>query len=128
MNTIASTLNMTQRTNRNLNVAMHSEAFASAKYKRYAAFSRSNQHEAYAKLLTEMADDCRTENFADELKLSGVVGDDAANLKDVLQDLEYHIERYRQYAAEADKDGDHSASSLFSSVMQKDEQAERTLQ
>lgn len=31
---------MTKRTDRNLNVAMHSEAFASAKYKRYAAFSR----------------------------------------------------------------------------------------
>ena len=108
---------------------MHSEAFASAKYKRYAAFSRSNEHEEYAKLLTDMADDCRIENFAHELKLSGMVrDDDVANLKDVLRDLQYHVERYRQFASEAKNDGDQSASLLFSSVMQKDESLVKELQ
>lgn len=119
---------MTQQTHRNLNVAMHAEAFASAKYKRYAAFSRSHEHAASAKLLTEMADNCRVDNFAEELKLSGMAGDNVTNLKDVLQDLQYHVERYRQFAAAANKDGDQSASRLFSSVMQKDESLVRELQ
>ncbi len=119
---------MTQRTQRNLNVAMHAEAFASAKYKRFAAFSRSNEDAVYAKLLTEMADDSRIDNFAKELKLSGMIRDDVTNLKDVLQDLQYHVERYRQFAVEAKNDGDESASFLFSSVMQKDGNLVRELQ
>ncbi len=107
---------------------MHSEAFASAKYKRYAAFSRSNNNEAFAKVLAELADESRTDNFAEELKLSGIVGGDLANLKDVLQDLQYHVERYHQFAVEAKNDGDESAFRLFSSVMQKDENVVRELQ
>ena len=51
-----------------------------------------------------------------------------ANLKDVLQDLQYHVERYRQFAVEAKNDGDESASQLFSSVMQKDENVVKELQ
>ncbi len=107
---------------------MHSEAFASAKYKRYAAFSRSNENKAFARLLAELADDSRIDNFAEELKLSGIVGGDLANLKDVLQDMQYHVERYRQFAVEAKNDGDESASLLFSSVMQKDENLVREVQ
>jgi rubrerythrin len=33
---------MTLRTQRNLDLAMHGEAFAAAKYKRFAAFARSS--------------------------------------------------------------------------------------
>ena len=50
---------MTLRTQRNLDIAMHGEAFAAAKYKRFAAFARSNENKGLANLLTEVADESR---------------------------------------------------------------------
>lgn len=57
-----------------------------------------------------------------------MAGDDMSNLRDVLQDIQYHIERYRQFAVEARNDGDESASMLFSSVMHKDESLVKELE
>ena len=55
---------MTLRTQRNLDVAMHGEAFAAAKYKRFAAFARTNGNYQLAELFNQIADDNRIDHFA----------------------------------------------------------------
>lgn len=104
---------MTLRTQRNLDVAMHGEAFAAAKYKRFAAFARRNDNNTLADLLTEIADESRIGHFASELQLAGLISDDLSNLQDVRRDKLYHIERYTQLAKEAEQDGDLNAAAPF---------------
>ena len=111
---------MTLRTQRNLDIAMHGEAFAAAKYKRFAAFARSNENKGLANLLTEVADESRIGHFAKEVQLAGLISDDFANLRDVIRDKQYHIERYAQFAAEAEQDGDLNAARLFKGLVADD--------
>jgi rubrerythrin len=111
---------MTLRTQRNLDVAMHGEAFAAAKYKRFAAFARTNENSGLANLLTEVADESRIGHFAKEVQLAGLISDDIANLQDVVRDKRYHIERYTQFAAEAEQDGDLNAARLFKGLVADD--------
>ncbi len=113
---------MTLRTQRNLDVAMHGEAFAAAKYKRFAAFARTNEDNGLAKLLTEVADESRIGHFAKEVQLAGLISDDIANLQDVVRDKRYHIERYLQFAAEAEQDGDLNAARLFKGLVADDKE------
>lgn len=113
---------MTHRTQRNLDVAMHGEAFAAAKYKRFAAFARANDNDRFADLLNQLADESRTGHFAREVQLAGLISDDIANLRDVVRDKQYSIERYTQFAAEAEQDGDTTAARLFKSVANDDEE------
>jgi rubrerythrin len=104
---------MTLRTQHNLSVGMHGEAFASAKYKRFAAFARVRQNSKFAALLTDAADESRIGHFARELELTGLISDDIANLHDVIRDTLYDTERYHQFAQEAAQDGDGNAAALF---------------
>lgn len=118
---------MTQTTQRNLDVAMHGEAFAAAKYKRFAAFARRNENNILADLLTEIADESRIGHFASELQLAGLISDDLSNLEDVRRDKLYHIERYTQFAKEAEQDGDLNAAALFKALATDDEQQVRDI-
>ena len=113
---------MTLRTQRNLDVAMHGEAFGAAKYKRFAAFARNSGDATLADLLTEVADEGRITNFARELRLADLISDNLTNLRDALRDKLYHIERYTQFAKEAEQDGDANAASVFESLASKDKQ------
>lgn len=99
---------------------MHGEAFASAKYKRFAAFARSRDDNSLALLLTKAADECRIENFAKEMQVAGLLSDDLENLQDVIRDKLYHAERYRQFAQEAKQDGDSGAAELFKQLASDD--------
>lgn len=99
---------------------MHGEAFASAKYKRFAAFARSRDDNTLAVLLTKAADECRIEHFAREMEVAGLLSDDLDNLQDVIRDKLYHAERYRQFAQEAKQDGDAGAAELFKQLASDD--------
>jgi rubrerythrin len=99
---------------------MHGEAFAAAKYKRFAAFARTNENNGLANLLNEVADESRIGHFAKEVQLAGLISDDIANLRDVVRDKRYHIERYTQFAAEAEQDGDVNAARLFQRLVADD--------
>ena len=99
---------------------MHGEAFASAKYKRFAAFARSRDDNSLAVLLTKAADECRIENFAKEMEVAGLLSDDLDNLRDVVRDKLYHAERYRQFAQEAKQDGDAGVAELFKQLASDD--------
>ena len=112
---------MTLRTQRNLDVAMHGEAFVAAKYKRFAAFARTRGNADCAELLNSLADESRIGHFADEFRLAGLLSEDAQNLQDALRDKLYHVERYRQFAEEAKQDGDERAAKLFETLMKDDQ-------
>src|SRR3954452_3126903 len=64
---------MTLRTKRNLDIAMHGEAFAAAKYKRFAALARTRGIADHAELLSDLADESRIGHFADEFRLAGLL-------------------------------------------------------
>ncbi len=119
---------MTKRTQNNLSVGMHEEAFASAKYKRFAAFARARQNGKLATLLTKVADESRIGHFAQEMDVAGLLSDDTGNLQDVIRDKLYHTERYRQFAEEADQDGDANAAVLFRGLAVDDEAQVRELE
>lgn len=119
---------MTLRTQRNLDVAMHGEAFAAAKYKRFAAFARTNGNDQLAELFNQIADDNRIDHFANEIQMAGLISDDISNLQDVIRDKLYHVERYKQFAEEADKDGDSNAASLFKALQADAERHVRELE
>lgn len=112
---------MTRRTQSNLDVAMHSEDFTAVKYKRFAAFARTRGHADWAELLNRVADESRIGHFAEEIQLAGLVTEDLGNLQDVLRNKRYHVERYRQFAKEAEQDGDLRAAALFQSLANDDE-------
>ena len=99
---------------------MHGEAFASAKYKRFAAFARSRNDNALAVLLTKAADECRIDHFAREMAAAGLLSDDRGNLEDVIRDKRNHVERYRKFAKEAEQDGDISTAELFGKLATED--------
>jgi rubrerythrin len=119
---------MTLRTQRNLSVGMHGEAFASAKYKRFAAFARTRGNSKLAALLTEAADESRIGHFAREMQVAGLISDDLGNLQDVIRDKLYHTERYRQFAQEAEQDGDADVAALFRGLASDDEGHVRELE
>jgi len=112
---------MTLRTRRNLDVGMHGEAFASAKYKRFAAFARTRGNNELAHSLTQAADESRIGCFAREIELAGLISDDLANVHDVIRDKQYDTERYRQFAKEAEQDGDINVAGLFKGLASDDE-------
>jgi rubrerythrin len=119
---------MTKRTKDNLSIGMHGEAFASAKYKRFAAFARSKQNNKLAVLFTEAADESRIGHFAREMEVAGLLSDDLGNLEDVIRDKLYHTERYTQFAQEAEQDGDADAAALFRGLASDDEGHVRELE
>lgn len=119
---------MTTRTQRNLSIGMHAEAFASAKYKRFAAFARTRQNPKLAALLTEAADESRIGHFARELEMEGLISDDLGNLQDAIRDTLYDAERYKQFAQEAAQDRDGNAAALFQALATDGEHRVTTLE
>lgn len=119
---------MTLRTRRNLDVAMRGEAFAAAKYRRFAAFARTRGNDPLGDLLAQIADDNRMNHFAREIQLAGSIADDASNLQDVIREKLCHIERYRQFAEDAERDGDLNAAFLFRTIIVDDQRHLRELE
>jgi len=114
---------MTLRTKNNLTIAMHGEAFSSAKYRRFAAFARTRNNDKIADLMNSAADESRIAHFAREIEVAGLISDDRSNLQDVIRDKLYHTERYRQFAQEAEQDGDVDAAKVFRRLATDDESA-----
>lgn len=73
-----------QETLRNLNTAMHGEAYAAFKYRAYAEAARKRGNEALARLFEESANVEANEHFAREADASGLASFDARNLSDAM--------------------------------------------
>ena len=108
---------MNQQTHDNLLTAMHGEAFAYAKYMLYAQHARASGHPHLADLFEQTAHTELLEHFAEEAQLAGLVGSDAANLRDAIGGESYEIETmYREFAEQAAVAGEEAAAVRFNEV------------
>jgi rubrerythrin len=105
------------QTKKNLEAAMHGEAFANLKYQRYAEVARTSGNEELAKLFEQSANVEANEHFArqaDALKLDGT---NAANLADAMAGEKYeNLTMYQDFAKQADKDGDAKIAAMFRQI------------
>ena len=77
------------QTKKNLEAAMHGEAYANLKYLAYAEFARKNGHPDVAKIFDEAANVEANEHFAREADALGLVKSDDANLADAAAGEQY---------------------------------------
>ncbi len=106
-----------QKTLANLSTAMHGEAFAYVKYLLYAEHARKNGNKELADLFEKTANTERFEHFAEEAQLSGLVGNDADNLKDAINGESYEIDTmYLEFAQKARAAGDKAPASRFEEI------------
>lgn len=105
------------QTRENLSAAMHGEAFANLKYRRYAEVARENGDEALAKLFEESANVEANEHFAREADALKLDGTDAANLLDAMAGEKYENQTmYVTFADQAEKAGDVKTAALFRQI------------
>lgn len=98
----------------NLSTAMHREAFARAKYLLFAQHAQQEETSELASLFTSIANTGKSEHFAEQARMAGTVGSDVDNLKNSIADESYTAElMYPNFAAAADRLGDHEAALRF---------------
>ena len=102
----------------NLRTAMQGEAFAHAKYLRYADEARRSGNTAVAQLFTNNANVELDEHFAALATLAGLVSPDTnANLSDAINGEQHEADvMYPDYARQADQAGNPQAASLFREI------------
>lgn len=105
------------QTRENLLAAMHGEAFANLKYRRFAEVARESGNESLARLFEESANVEANEHFdreADALKLDGTNG---ANLLDAMAGEKYENKTmYITFADQAEKAGDVKTAAMFRQI------------
>ena len=104
-------------TQRNLIAAMHGEAFAYLKYLRFSHQARRSGDPRLARLFARTAQIERMEHFRELAELAGLVGDNAANLKDAIAGEHYEsTTMYPRFAAAARAAGDAAAAERFAEI------------
>ena len=108
----------TGKTLANLRTAMQGEAFAYAKYMRYAEQARRDGNTAVAQLFTNTANIELNEHFASLATLGGLVSADTnTNLKDAIAGEQHEADvMYPDYARQADQAGNPQAANLFREI------------
>ncbi|MFG3064216.1 ferritin family protein [Streptomyces sp. NPDC048231] len=100
-----------------LTTAMKGEGFAYASYNLYGTQADREGHPAMGKLFRATAQTELNEHLREAATLAGVVGTDAANLRQAIDGETYeHQIMYRGFADQARKDGDLEAAKLFSEI------------
>ncbi|WNM35832.1 ferritin family protein [Streptomyces sp. Li-HN-5-11] len=100
-----------------LTTAMKGEAFAHASYDLYGAQADSAAHTAVGRLFRTTAQTELNEHLLEAATLAGVVGTNAANLRQAISGETYeHQVMYRGFAAQARQDGDTKAAELFTEI------------
>ena len=107
---------MSPQTELNLEKAMAVEAFANAKYTRFAACARKNDNPELARLFQTTADLDRAAHFRREFDFAHLPCDNAENLQSAINDKESVIAMYSEFIRQAEAAGDYSAASLFESI------------
>lgn len=102
----------------NLHTAMQGEAFAYAKYMRYADQARRSGNLAVAQLFTNSANVELNEHFAALATLAGLVSPDTnANLTDAINGEQHEADvMYPDYSRQADQAGNPQAANLFREI------------
>ncbi|WP_395443929.1 ferritin family protein [Caulobacter sp. UC70_42] len=108
---------LSPQTRENLQAAMHGEAFANLKYRRYAEVAREGGNEALAKLFEDSANVEANEHFAREADALKLDGTNAANLLDAMAGEKYENKTmYIGFADQAQKAGDLKTAALFRQI------------
>lgn len=108
---------MQPRTREHLLTSLRGEAFAYAKYRLFARAAHTHGHADVAALFERTAETELWEHFAEEAELAGLSGSDIANLHDALTGEAHEVDiMYRQFAEDAQADGDHEAAARFAEV------------
>ena len=107
---------MNQRTKQNLITAMKAEAFAQAKYARFAARARMEEDWEAARVFQKAADSDSTEHFAREAELAGLGAATEDNLRTAINEQSEQAAMYRCFTDEATADGESSAAAIFPHV------------
>ncbi|MDD2878053.1 MAG: ferritin family protein [Acidiphilium sp.] len=105
------------QTVKNLETAMHGEAFAHLKYMAYAEHARTSGHPALAKLFDENANVEAYEHFAREADALTLAKADDANLLEAMAGEAYEKTRmYPGFAKQADAVGDKKVAAMFRQI------------
>jgi rubrerythrin len=105
------------QTSADLAAAMRGEAFANASYRLYAEQARREGLSSVADLFERAANVELNEHFVEAGALSGLVGDDAANLRSAISGEAYEATiMYPRFAQQAKDDGDANAADRFSEI------------
>ena len=114
----------------NLRTAMQGEAFAYAKYMRYADQAQREGNPAVAQLFTNTANVELNEHFAMLATLAGLVATDTnANLQDAINGEQHEADvMYPDYARQADQAGNPQAANLFREIAGDENAHQRTFQ
>ncbi|GAA0852475.1 rubrerythrin family protein [Streptosporangium amethystogenes subsp. fukuiense] len=105
------------QTRADLAQSMRGEAFANASYRLYAAQAQREGLPSVARLFERTADVELGEHFKEGAALSGLVGDDAANLRTAMAGETYESQKlYPGFARQARADGESTAATLFSEI------------
>ncbi len=114
----------------NLRTAMQGEAFAYAKYMRYADQARRDGNPAVAQLFTNTANVELNEHFAMLATLAGLVATDTdANLQDAISGEQREADvMYPDYARQADQVGNPQAANLFREIAGDEKTHQQTFQ
>ncbi|MGW3266033.1 ferritin family protein [Streptomyces sp. NPDC001056] len=108
---------MEARTLTDLTTAMKGEAFAYASYSLFGAQADGAAHAAAGRLLRTTARTELNEHLREAATLAGVVGTNAADLRQAVQGESYeHQVMYRGFATQARQDGDTKAAELFTEL------------
>ncbi|UJB44861.1 ferritin family protein [Streptomyces sp. A1-5] len=111
------------QTRADLDAAMHGEAYAYATYSLFADQAGAQDLPSVRQLFQRTAKVELGEHFAEEAKLDGLAGSDAANLQAAMTGEEYESHTmYPTFAKQARQDGDTAAAGLFEEIA-KDESA-----
>src|SRR5271157_2812768 len=105
------------QTKKNLEAAMHGEAFANLKYQAYAEHARKSGHPEIAKLFDENANVEASEHFAREADALGLAKADEANLLDGMAGEHYeNTKMYVDFAKQAETTGDKKVAEMFRQI------------
>lgn len=105
------------QTKKNLETAMHGEAFANLKYQAYAEHARKSGHPEIAKLFDENANVEASEHFAREADALGLAKTDEANLLDGMAGEHYeNTKMYVDFAKQAETAGDKKVAEMFRQI------------
>ncbi|ESQ81894.1 rubrerythrin family protein [Asticcacaulis benevestitus] len=108
---------LSAQTKKNLETAMHGEAYANLKYQAYAASATDGGNTDLAKLFTDSANVEANEHFDREAHMLGLAGSNEANLTEAAAGEHYeNTKMYVEFAASAEKDGDTAAAALFRQI------------
>lgn len=105
------------QTRKNLEAAMHGEAYAHLKYLAYAEKARSSGNQELAKVFEDAANVESGEHFAREADRLGLADTNGNNILDAMAGEHFEFSQmYLDYAKQAEKEGDKRTAELFRQI------------